>query len=319
MAGGLDEELAARQRAGRFARRSEAPSGAGLEEHVAELRALRERLAGELELMERKVDELARVRDARPRVESGDAERIVALQAKLREIGVALEASRQMRLAVTDHLVGHQHVSLERPAVEALEPERRQTRGRLPFARAGVLAGGALGALAAGSLLGDDGPSPSPAPPAPVAAAPAPPRVIPPCAELPAGAGSNGTVWCTTGTTLGKAAGTSPLVMEDVEARALRVTRAGDSVVVRLRVRNATSSPQRLARRIYLSLPGRRAYPAASGGTLAAGAVTTLSLRFRAGGTTVRQADLGVLPFEGPADPDRAKRVGVISLTLPPA
>ncbi len=206
-----------------------------------------------------------------------------------------------------------------RVAVEEAAAERRRTRGRLPFAVAGVLAGGAVGALAAGSLLGDDGPFSSPAPSPPVAAAPAAPRVIPPCAELPPGAGSNGTVWCTTGTTLGKAAGTAPLLMEDTEARVLRVARAGENVVVRLRLRNVTSSPQRLARRIYLSLPGRRAYPAAGGGTLAAGAVTTLSLRFRAGRTTVRQADLGVLPFGGPADPDRATRVGVISLTLPRA
>ncbi len=314
---GLEEELTARTPARRFTRPSAPPpsSPVDVEEQVTELQALRERLLHDLAVMEERVDALARVRDARPRGAVED-DRAAALQAKLRETAAALEASRQMRLAIADHIVARDHERVVEAATQEAMTRRTRTRGRALFAVAGLVAGGAAGAFAAAGVAGDD-PSPAPAPPRPAAAAPAPPSAIASCGDIGAGAGANGTVWCTTGKTLAQAAGTKPLVMGDTEARVLRLARAGDQLTVRARVRNDTGRSQELSRRLYLSIGGRRIFPSGPVPAVAAKTASTVSLRFAVGPTSSPRADLGVLPFGQPADADAAKRIGAIHLELP--
>lgn len=322
---GPDGEIVARPGA-RFVRPSGGPSPQVAEpsggpppevtEQIAQLRAVRERLVRELGVMEDRVEELARASQARPRQPADDdAARVAALHRKLREASVALAESHRMRAAIADHLVARDY-ELRSPEIAAeaavsAAPRRR----RLPLVLAGLVAGGAIGAGAAASLGGEE--TPQPQPPRAAAPAPAPPAFVPPCSELPADAGRASTAFCTTGTTLGKAAGTQPLVFPQTEARVLRVTRSGEDVTVRLRMRNGTQTAQDLGRRIYLGLAGRRIYPATAPGDVAAGAVSTLSLRFAVGATTAPTADLGIVPFGEPADADGARRRGVIQLTLP--
>jgi hypothetical protein len=282
---------------------------------VTELQALRARLVHDLAKVEQRVDELATVHDARS-PQTPDDDRLATIQAKLRDTAAALEASRRLRVAIADHVVARDHELVVETVVREDVVRRDRRRGRFLFAAAGLLAGGTAGALAAGALAGDDS-SPAPAPPRPAVAAPAPPQAMASCADLGAGAGANGTVFCTTGKTLGQAAGAKPLVMGDTEVRVLRTTRAGGDVTLRARVRNDTGRAQELGRRLYLSVTGRRVYAAGSVPAVPAKSVATLSLRFPVGGSTATRADLGVVPFDQPADADAADRIGAVHLTLP--
>ncbi|HEV2061812.1 MAG TPA: hypothetical protein VGR12_03085, partial [Solirubrobacteraceae bacterium] len=139
---------------------------------------------------------------------------------------------------------------------------------------------------------------------------------LPPCAELPPNAGSSGSVTCTTGTVLTIADQGQPLVLPKLEARVVDVTRAGESVDVRLRLLNRTQSSQSLDRRLYLSVAGQRYY--ASAEPIPGVTKRTLSLSFPVGDTTARTADLGVVPVDQPVD-GKPRHLGVVHLSLPPA
>lgn len=289
-----------------------------MEEHVAELRAVRDRLAQELAVLEQRVDELATVRPSRP--DRPQSERAAELAAKLRETRAELEASRWMRTAISDHLVAREHEALASAGMEEEQHglrRRSRWRGRLAIALAGLLAGGAIGAFA-GASLDDDAPQAAPAPAAKPRPA-SPPRAaspVPSCTKLADDAGSDGTITCTTGTTLGIASGRVPLLLDGIEVRVLRSVRAGPNVDVRVRVRNATDAQQDLAGRLYLALEGQRIAPIVPPGVLGPREVRTLSLSFPAGLTTAPRADLGVVPFDEPADPARARRLGAVRLAL---
>jgi hypothetical protein len=306
--GAIAAELAPR----RFARGSDA----GVEAHVAELRAVRDRLAQELAVLEQRVDELATVRP--PLSDDERTERAAELAAKLRDTRAELDASRWMRTAITDHLVAREHevlASVGRDDDRVRGSRRARWRMRLPIALAGVLVGGALGGVAV-ATLGDDDPARAPAPaanPRPVAAEP---RPVPSCKNLPPDAADNGTITCTTGTTLGITSGREPLLLDGIQVRVLRSVRVGPNVDVRLRVRNLTDQEQDLTNRLYLAFKGNRIPPLAPPGIVGPQDVATLSLSFATGFTNATRADLGVVPFDEPADPGQARRLGAVRLVL---
>ena len=190
-----------------------------------------------------------------------------------------------------------------------------------------LLAGGAIAAV----LLVDGGsvtperaaqaPPRSDAPPEPVEA-----PTVPPCASIPPDAGTGANVVCRAPTkTITIAAGTRPLILDGLELRVYRATRAVDAATVVVRVRNTTDAEQTVGAvpsQFYLSAGGRRT-PA----TIAEGAVpvppgeartVTLQLSLtpgqqRALDASGNRADLGVVPFGAAPDGDR---LGVVRLMM---
>jgi hypothetical protein len=275
------------------------------DDDVAELRAVRSRLARELEIMDERVGRLARVKEARERAAStpADAAQLAAVHAKLRRAAEALEDAHRVRDAVAGHLVAREHDAI----VEGAPAAARRRRRLAPLVAVSLI--GALGLGALGATLLDRGDSPTPTP-APV---PSPPRAAaapePRCSELPPAAGGS----CVTGTSLTIAPRGRPLVMRDVEARVSGVARNGDSVDIRLRLRNETGASQDLSGRIYLSIRGQRLY--AQAGSIPARGMRTLALSFPVG-DAAGKADLGIVPFGEPADGPR-RRLGVLRLAVP--
>lgn len=280
------------------------PAGADIDEDVAELRAVRARLARELSIMDERVGHLARVKAERERANAApaDIERMAAVQAKLRRAAEALEDAHRVREALAGHMVAREHEALVASDAGAEHRPRRLVPLFLALVAA-LVAGLALGAALLG---GSDDPPPRAAAPAPPAAAAPPTR----CADLGPAGGS-----CITGTALTIAAQDRPLVMRELEARVTDVTRNPTGVDVRLRLTNRTGETQSLARRIYLSLNGQRVYAQAD--PLPARVKRPLVLSFALPVPPPERADLGVVPFGERVD--AARRLGVIRLTLPPA
>lgn len=229
------------------------------------------------------------------RAEQADVERLAAVHEKLREAAEVLRNTEAVRAAVTERLVDRHEV--------VAPPARR--RLRLMLIAVAILAACAAGVAAGATLLSGDSPSVPPRPAAAVA--------VQPCSAVPAGAGA---VTCTTGTTLTIASVGSSVALPGTEARVHGVARAGDGVVVRVRMRNGTATSQSLDDRLYLSLRGRRIDPAVAAGAIPAGATRTLSLRFPLAAGTAGSADLGIVPFGASAE-GRPDRLGVVRLTLP--
>lgn len=283
------------------------PQPAEGDEDLAELRAVRARLARELSVMDERVDRLAQLREQREHAAAApmDPERLASVQAKLRRAAEALDDAHRVREAIAGHLVAREHEAVV--AAAPVDPGSRP-RSLLPLALLAILAalvGVALGA----TLLGGSDESPAPArSPAP---APRPATVIPPgCADLGAGGGT-----CITGTTLTIRPQSRAVVLPGLEARVTDVTRTATGVDVRMRLTNTTDQTQSLDRRIYLSLNGQRVY--AQTDPIPARTKRTLAPSFPLAAPPPESADLGLVPFG--EDVDAPRRLGVIRLTLPPA
>ena len=300
-------------------RRFERPSTSSLDDHVAQLRALRERLANDLAEMENRVEQLARLNVEQPPAPAPevDAERIAEVQEKLRRVSELLARSHQMRLAISDQLVLRAHEQ----GLEEAEHEARRSRTRLVAGLAALaglilaIGGGALAAIA----LTDS----------PTVSDPAPPQVrtrvvekaVPPCSAVAEGSGP---VSCSTGTRLTIAGGETPIAVGGTEARVLRTVRTPTVAVVRLRLRNTSSSPQNYAGRVYLATGDRRLPAQYSGSSqrLAPGEAKTVVARFltdfeaaaaldAAGG----KAEIGVIPFSEKVS-SKPERLGVLRVAF---
>ncbi len=127
---------------------------------------------------------------------------------------------------------------------------------------------------------------------------------VPACASVASSA--SGPLTCTTRSgVLTIASGTTPLLLDDLQLRALEATRTRTTATVRARVRNTGRTPLTVSSSsgVYLVVGGRRvASPAAAPPvTLAAGQARTVRLRFRldpnarrALARTQNRVDLGV-------------------------
>jgi hypothetical protein len=108
------------------------------------------------------------------------------------------------------------------------------------------------------------------------------------------------------------------------EARVLDSELDGRRLTVRLRLRNETGTAQRVQlgrRQVYVSVAGRRVFPAPLLGAAKDGETPTLRLRFRLPRAVARElrrgdarAELGIVPWDE-LGADRPARLGVVRLT----
>lgn len=163
---------------------------------------------------------------------------------------------------------------------------------------------------------------PSPASPPERVAAP----VVPSCASVPPDAGTAANVICRAPTkTITIAAGTRALILDGLELRVFRATRAAGAATVVARVRNTTPVEQAIGvvpSQFYLSAGGRRTPATIAEGVMPVppGEARTVTLQLaltpgqqRAMDASGNRADLGVLPFGAPPDGDR---LGVVRLMM---
>jgi hypothetical protein len=253
-------------------------------------------------------------------LEAHHAAEIERLQTRLREV----EAERDEARRAAQWLSQADAAPRPRIALEPRLPRLSPTRARL----AGPLAFVAVLAIAAVAIATAGGPDKRPSAPRVVQDRPAAPVAanLPPCSRaIRAGARR---VTCRTGS--GKALTVAgfgqPVLLGDIQVRALGTTRVGDGLTIRLRIRNESETRQileRAPRNLYLSVAGRRFTGVDVDGprVLEPARTQTVNLAFQldaASGAALNRrggADLGVRDFAGGDARQGVSRIAVQRFT----